>query len=187
MHFPTLFRTRIPPKNIIPHGGEAVYHGVVFDEAFSDHVFKKLLHEIPWKNDEWIIYDKHHVTARKVAWFGKHHKWLPELLEMKEDIEAITGVRYRNVLLNLYEDGNVGLGWHSDREHWEEDSSIASVSLGAERRFDFRHNDTNEKVSIVLEHGSLLEIKGLLQHFWKHHLPKSKKVTLPRINLTFRK
>lgn len=187
MQLPTLFRTRHHPTNIIPHGGEAIYHGVVFDEKLSDRLFETLLRDVPWKNDEWIIYDKHHVTARKVAWYGRRHTWPKDLERMKEEVESITGVRYRGVLLNLYESGDVGLGWHSDKDNLEDTSSIASVSLGAERRFDFRHNDTGEKISIVLEHGSLLEMKGLLQNFWQHHLPKCRHVRHPRINLTFRK
>jgi alkylated DNA repair dioxygenase AlkB len=188
MVLPSLFDKRLPiPKNIIPHGGEAVYHGAILEEHVADQIFEKLLHEISWKKDEWLIYDKHYRTPRKIAWYGKRRKWPDELLYIKEKVEALTGVTYRHVLLNLYESGEIGLGWHSDKESLEEDSSIASVSLGAERRFDFRHNDTNEKVSIILEHGSLIEMKGFLQNFWKHHLPKAKKVLHPRINLTFRK
>jgi alkylated DNA repair dioxygenase AlkB len=185
---PSLFDKRLlQPKNIIPHGGEAIYHGAILSEEIADVVLEKLLRETMWKNDEWIIYNKYYLTPRKVAWYGRNAAWPDELLYIKEKVEALTGVRYRNVLLNLYETGDIGLGWHSDKESLEEDSSIASVSLGAERVFKFRHNDTKETVSIVLEHGSLLEMKGILQNFWKHHLPKRAKVHHPRINLTFRK
>jgi alkylated DNA repair dioxygenase AlkB len=188
MLYPSLFEKRLKePKNIIPHGGEAVYHGAVLSEQIADEMYKKLLLETPWKKDEWLIYNKHFLTARKVAWYGTKRKWPDELIYIKEKVEALTGVRYRRVLLNLYETGEVGLGWHSDEESLEEDSSIASVSLGAERVFKFRHNDTKETISVVLEHGSLVEMKGVLQNFWKHHLPKARKVLHPRINLTFRK
>lgn len=188
MVLPSLFeRTQKIPVNLIPHGGEALYHGVVFDEAFCDRLFEKLLKLVPWKKDEGIIYDKPYVTNRKIAWYSPKRKWFPELLEMKKKVESLTGVTYSHVLLNLYESGSVGLGMHRDKESWEEDSSIASVSLGAERRFDFHHIATKKKVSIVLEHGSLLEMKGVLQNYWKHGLPKTKKIHHPRINLTFRK
>lgn len=188
MVLPTLFeRAQSQPLNIIPHGGEAIYHGIVFDEAFCDRLLEKLLKFVPWKNDEGIMYDKSYVTNRKIAWYSPKRTWPPELFEMKERVESITGTRYTHVLLNLYESGDVGLGLHRDKESWEEDSSIASVSLGAERRFVFEHMVTKKKVSIILEHGSLLEMKGMLQNFWKHGLPKSKKVCHPRINLTFRK
>lgn len=185
---PTLFDKRLnTPKNIIPHGGEAVYHGAIFDERYADKLYEKLLQNTPWKNDIWIIYDKEHVTSRKVAWYSPKKKWPSELREIKQLVESITGITYRHVLLNLYETGDIGLGWHADKESCAEDSSIASVSLGAERRFDFRNMETKEKVSIVLEHGSLLIMQGVLQNFWKHHLPKCKSVHHPRINLTFRK
>jgi alkylated DNA repair dioxygenase AlkB len=188
MRLPTLFEKRlIEPKNIIPHGGEAIYHGAVLDEETADMIYEKLLHETPWKNDEWLIYNKHYLTPRKVAWYGSKRVWPDELVYIQEKVEALTGSRYRNVLLNLYETGEISLGWHSDEESREEDSSIASVSLGAERIFKFRHNDSKETVPIVLEHGSLIEMKGILQNYWKHHLPKSKKAVFPRINLTFRK
>ncbi len=188
MLLPTLFtRFKTEATNIISHGGEALYHGAVFDEMYADKLYERLLSYTPWRNDEWIMYGKAHVTARKVAWYSPKKKWPPELLEMKEQVESFTGVSYRHVLLNLYESGDVGLGWHSDEESLEEDSSIASVSLGAERRFDFRNMETKETVSIVLEHGSLLVMQGALQRFWQHHLPKSKRVRHPRINLTFRK
>jgi alkylated DNA repair dioxygenase AlkB len=188
MVLPSLFEKRLKdPKNIIPHGGEAIYHGSILDEHVADQIFEKLLRETKWKKAEWIIYDKHHVTPRKVAWYGPKKRWPDELIYIKEKVESLTGVEYRHVLLNLYETGEIGLGWHSDEESLEEDSSIASVSLGAERVFKFRHNETLETVALVLEHGSLVEMKGVLQNFWKHHLPKAARVLHPRINLTFRK
>lgn len=187
MRNPTLFDKRIEPKNIIPHGGEAIYHGAILDEKIADGIYEKLLRETRWKKDEWVIYNHHYLTPRKVAWYGPRRKWPDELIYMKEKVEELTGIKYRHVLLNLYETGDIGLGWHADKESLEEDSSIASVSLGAERIFKFRHNDTKETVAIILEHGSMIEMKGVLQNYWKHHLPKSKKVFFPRINLTFRR
>lgn len=186
MRLPTLFRIQQIPKNILPHGGESLYHGVVFDEGLCDRLFETLLVTARWKRAEWIIYDKHHVTARKVSWYGKHADWPEDLLAMKKEIEQITGIQYRGVLLNLYETGDIGLGAHADEEMWHEGASIASVSLGAERKFTFRHNDTNELISIILEHGSLLVMDNETQLFWKHALPKARRVRHPRINLTFR-
>jgi alkylated DNA repair dioxygenase AlkB len=88
----------------------------------------------------------------------------------------------------LYHDGNEGMGWHSDDEKSiEANSSIASVSFGAQRRFSFRHKQSNKIISVSLEHGSLLVMKDATQKNWLHSLAKSNKVTLPRINLTFRR
>jgi alkylated DNA repair dioxygenase AlkB len=188
MLFPTLFDKKIfDPKNIIPHGGEAIYYGELFEETEADRLYRVLLEDTPWHNAEWITYNKEFITDRKVAWYGRKREWPEELLRMKEKVEAVTKVKYNNVLLNLYDTGDVGVGWHADEESLEEDSSIASVSLGAERRFDFRHRETKEKVSIVLEHGSLLVMQGVLQNYWLHQLAKCKHVRHPRINLTFRR
>jgi len=89
--------------------------------------------------------------------------------------------------LNLYHDGNVGMGWHSDDEKSiEGNSTIASVSFGAERRFSFKHKQSKKIISVSLENGSLLLMEDATQKNWLHGLPKSTKITLPRINLTFR-
>jgi len=89
--------------------------------------------------------------------------------------------------LNLYHDGNVGMGWHSDDEKSiEGNSAIASVSFGAERRFSFKHKQTKETISVLLENGSLLLMQDATQKNWLHGLPKSTKIILPRIDLTFR-
>jgi alkylated DNA repair dioxygenase AlkB len=90
--------------------------------------------------------------------------------------------------LNFYHDGNEGMGWHSDdEESIEDNSTIASVSFGAERKFYFKHKQSKKIISVLLEHGSLLLMKEGTQKNWLHSLPKSKKITLPRINLTFRR
>jgi alkylated DNA repair dioxygenase AlkB len=113
--------------------------------------------------------------------------WTPLLLEIKKTVEAYTGEIYNACLLNLYHDGNEGMGWHADNEkEIIADSSIASVSIGATRNFLFKHRESGEKLSILLENGSLLEMKGPIQRHWLHSLPKTAKVKQARINLTFR-
>ena len=90
-------------------------------------------------------------------------------------------------MLNLYHNGSEGIAWHSDDEKsLEKNSTIASLSLGAERKFSFKHKQTKQTISLVLEHGSLLIMEDATQTYWLHSLPKSKKITGPRINLTFR-
>jgi alkylated DNA repair dioxygenase AlkB len=89
-------------------------------------------------------------------------------------------------LLNKH-NGNEGMGWHSDDEKsMGKNNTIASLSFGAERKFSFKHKQTKQIVSLVLEHGSLLIMKNATQTNWLHSLPKSKNITQPRINLTFR-
>jgi alkylated DNA repair dioxygenase AlkB len=106
---------------------------------------------------------------------------------MKKLVEERTGASYNSCLLNLYADGEQGMGWHHDDENGlGSNSNIASVSFGATRRFDFRHKKSREQVSVVLEHGSLLVMRGTTQACWQHQIPKTKKITTPRVNLTFR-
>ena len=188
------------PRSILPFDGESIYYGRIFTQALADRYLRTFLEEIPWQHDEAMIYGKHIVTARKVAWFGDSHydytysgrtrtarPWTPELLEIKAEVERLGGSRYNSCLLNLYAEGTQGMAWHHDDEKGlGKNSDIASVSFGAERRFDFRHKSSKEKISLQLPHGSLLIMRGKTQACWQHQLPKSTKITEPRVNLTFR-
>jgi alkylated DNA repair dioxygenase AlkB len=113
--------------------------------------------------------------------------WTKELSDLKQIVEERTKTDFNSCLLNLYQNGEEGIAWHSDdEESLVKNSTIASLSLGAERKFSFKHKQTKETISLVLEHGSLLVMKDVTQTNWLHSLPKSKKITQPRINLTFR-
>ncbi|QTN31842.1 alpha-ketoglutarate-dependent dioxygenase AlkB [Akkermansiaceae bacterium] len=189
-----------PDANLLPRDGEAFYHGPVFSGSESDGVLASLLKEIPWEHDELMMFGKRIVTARKVAWFAddgipypysgtvkEAHEWTELLLRLKTAAEGLTGAAYNSCLLNLYHDGAEGMGWHSDDERCiVPDSSIASLSFGAERKFSFRHRQTRESVSVILGNGSLLDMRGETQRHWQHQLPKTKKASTPRVNLTFR-
>ena len=90
-------------------------------------------------------------------------------------------------MLNLYHTGDEGMAWHSDAEKTLLDNgTIASVTLGAERKFSFKHKESKQRIDVLLENGSLLLMKGTTQKKWLHRLPPTKKVFSPRINLTFR-
>lgn len=113
--------------------------------------------------------------------------WNEVLLDLKRQVEITTGETYNSCLLNLYHSGAEGMAWHSDAEtRLKNNGAIASVSFGAERRFLFKHKITQEKVEMHLEHGSVLVMKDVIQKYWLHRLPPSKRVLKPRINLTFR-
>lgn len=186
--------------NILPFDGETVYHGLVLSKEQCHFYYQNLFEEIPWENDQAIVFGKHYVTKRKVAWFGdeefsytysgitkRAHIWTKELLELKKIIEEISGETYNSCLLNLYHNGSEGMAWHSDGEKTLlENGAIASVTLGAERKFSFKHKESKQRIDIILENGSLLVMKGTTQKHWLHRLPPTKKVHNPRINLTFR-
>jgi alkylated DNA repair dioxygenase AlkB len=110
-----------------------------------------------------------------------------ELLELKQIVEELAATKFNSCLLNLYHNGNEGMGWHSDDEKpLGKNNTIASLSFGAERKFSFKHKQTKQIASLVLEHGSLIIMKDNTQSNWLHSLPISKNITQPRINLTFR-
>jgi len=194
-----LFDTSIT-KNLLPIDGEVYYHGVVLSEQEILQYFETLCTNIVWKQDKLIMFGKKIVTKRKVAWYGnrpyeytysnttkKALPWTAALLKLKQLVEAKTSETYNSCLLNLYHNGTEGMSWHSDDEDMlVKNASIASLSIGVDRKFAFKHKDLKEKVTLTLENGSLLEMKGTTQKYWQHALPKTKKVISPRINLTFR-
>lgn len=186
--------------NLLPRDGIVNYHGPVLNYTEAQFYFNKLLTAIKWENDEAVIFGKHIITKRKVAWFGdgnfaytysnitkQAQAWTKELLTLKVIAERGAETKFNSCLLNLYHNGDEGMAWHSDDEKClGENTIIASLSLGAERKFSLKHKTTKETVSVLLETGSLLVMKGATQTNWLHSLPKTKKVTKPRINLTFR-
>lgn len=196
-----LFSTTTPEDtNLLPKDGTVIYYGPVISIAEANRYLNTLLETIEWKNDEAIIFGKRIITKRKVAWYGdttfsytysKTTKealvWTAELLQLKKIIEDKTGETYNSCLLNLYHSGDEGMGWHSDGEkELKKNGAIASVSLGAERKFAFKHKETKEVVSQVLAHGSILVMKDQTQSHWLHRLPPTTRVSTARVNLTFR-
>ena len=188
------------PRNLLPHDGIVHYYGCVLSQQDADHYYKALLDNITWSHDRAIIFGKEITTKRKVAWYGEQPfsytyskitktalPWTKELLKLKEIVEHKSEERYNSCLLNLYHDGSEGMAWHSDAEKdLKKNGAIGSLSIGAERKFAFKHKKTKETVSRMLEHGSLLVMKDTTQTHWLHRLPPTKTICTPRINLTFR-
>jgi len=188
------------PVNVLPNDGTVHYYGKVFSNEESVSYYDYLFNQIPWENDEAVIFGKLILTKRKVAWFGEKafeytysnrtkyaRIWTPELLMLKQKCEEVSGETYNSCLLNLYHDGSEGMAYHSDGEKdLKKHGAIASLTFGAERKFLFKHTNTKEKVEVFLENGSLLVMKGTTQDHWMHRLPPTTKVKTPRVNLTFR-
>lgn len=183
------------PENLLE------YFPAFVDLGESGIVTRKLIEEVPWQQKMIKMYGKEIITPRLTAWYGDTNKtysfsgsrfdpisWTDELLDLKIRIESATGLSFNSVLLNYYRDGNDSVAWHSDDEReLGMNPYIASLSLGQGRIFEFRHKtEHHRKYSIQLENGSLLLMKGDLQHHWEHRIPKSKASLGERINLTFR-
>ena len=187
-------------SNLLPNDGTVYYYGKILNSKEANQNFDLLIKNIFWQNDEVIIFGKHIITKRKAAWYGDSDylytysnstkqalPWTKELSWLRQKVEELVGTKFNSCLLNLYHNGKEGMGWHSDDEKsLGKNNTIASFSLGAERKFLFKHKQTKQIVSLVLEHGSLLVMKEATQSNWLHSLPKSKNIIQSRINLTFR-
>ena len=186
--------------NLLPKDGTVNYYGKIFSFQEANWYLEKLLQTIEWKNDEALIFGKRIITKRKVAWYGDQDfeytysnttkralPWTKELFDLRTISENRTEEKYNSCLLNLYHNGDEGMAWHSDAEKdLKQNGAIASLSFGAERKFLFKHKQTKETVSILLEHSSILVMKDTTQTNWLHRLPRTKLISEPRVNLTFR-
>lgn len=182
------------------NNGEYIYIPDFYNKKQADAYFNLLINNVEWRQESMNMYGKLIPFPRLTSWYGDNdkpysfsgitlqpHPWSKELLEIKKEIEPKADVAFNSVLINRYRDGSDSISWHTDAEkELGRNPVIASVNFGAERKFQLKHMDTNERIDIVLKHGSLLIMKGELQHFWKHQIPKTKVAVKERINLTFR-
>lgn len=189
------------PINLNLPDSEIIYYPHFFDKKEADIIFEQLIEDIPWQQDDIRVFGKNYPQPRLTALFGNEGKsysysnikmqpnaWSPLLEKIKTQVEQVTNTHFNIVLLNYYRNGKDSNGWHADNEkELGTNPVIASLSFGAERTFQLKHNsDKNQKKNIVLDHGSLLIMQGTTQHFWKHQIPKTSKPIGGRINLTFR-
>ncbi len=179
---------------------EIEYFPDFFSTEKSNDLFEKLKAEVHWQQDTIKVFGYEHLQPRLTALYGNEgkpygysnivmqpHQWTPLIMHIKNEVEKVCTENFTTVLLNLYRDGQDSNGWHADNEkELGRNPIIASVSFGAERIFQLKHNSQEIKQNINLKNGSLLLMKGPTQHFWKHQIPKTKKEIGPRINLTFR-
>lgn len=188
-------------RELLPSDGSAVLHDWVLGDRNSEEILSRLMDEVPWTSNTIRVFGVDHVEPRLVSWHGDPgasysysglqlavNPWTPLLSELKSVCESIAGTPFNSVLLNLYRDGNDRVGWHADDEpELGPEPVIASLSLGAVRRFRFRHRETGESVACDLPSGSLVVMSGLSQRCWVHEVPRQKRVVSPRVNLTFRR
>lgn len=180
---------------------EVVYIPNFYEIEKATSLFNILRTTIDWQQDDITIFGNTYKQPRLTAMYANNghpykysnitmnpKKITKELRDIKRDIETFADHTFTSVLLNLYRDGNDSNGWHADNEkELGKNPVIASLSLGAPRIFQFKHRHLkDQKYSLNLEHGSLFIMRGEMQHFWLHQVPKTKKEIGERINLTFR-
>lgn len=168
----------------------------------ATELFELLVDAVPWRQDRLTLWGREHLVPRLHQWFGdvglayawsgiemQPLPWIAPLCALRERLRMETGAGFNTVLVNYYRDGADSVGWHADDEpELGLAPVIASVSLGAERDFQLRHRTRKDLpvTTIKLPHGSLLLMSGSTQQHWKHQLPRRKRVSSGRINLTFR-
>ena len=180
---------------------EIAFYPSLFNEQDSDRLLNKLTQTIDWRQDWITVYGRSLPQPRLSAWVGDPGKaytysgitmqpsgWTDTLLDLKASLDAIAGVTFNSVLLNLYRAGNDSMGWHSDDEpELGRNPVIGSLSLGGTRQFRLRHKHQKAlKAKLALTSGSFLLMQGTTQHYWQHQVPKTKRAVPPRLNLTFR-
>lgn len=187
-------------KNLLKRNGELYYYSSFFSLQESEHFYDKLLGDTDWQSRQIYVFGRKVLQPRLMSWQGtKAYSYSGialepapfnnAVLEIKSRVEKVSGTIFNSALLNYYRGGSDSMGWHRDNEkELGHGPCIASVSFGAIRRFDLRdYKAKTDKLSIHLENGSLLMMKGAIQDNWEHSVPKTKKVNEGRINITFRK
>lgn len=200
------------PRELLPHDGSALLHEGVWAPDEAEALLATLRATLAWESRRLFIFGRWVDEPRRSAWYGdpgaRYHysgtrleplPWTPELERVRlvaQRCAAAAGTAcaaggaaapFNSVLANLYRDGDDTMGWHADDEpELGTAPVIASVSLGAERRFDLRHRRTRETVRTVLPSGSVLVMSGATQRHWVHAVPRQARVRGARINLTYR-
>ncbi len=194
----------LPTDNLLPYDGKVNDLGIIIDNP--NNLYDILLAELPWHSDVVTLFGKTHVTTRQIVWMGNdntsyHYSghtrqsvpWSNSVFHVKQYVErqlANTGIEadFNSCLLNYYPSGAEGMGYHADDEkELGVQPIIASLSLGATRKFVLKHKKTQDKVELYLESGQLIVMHGDTQTFWKHSITKTTKANEGRISLTFRR
>jgi alkylated DNA repair dioxygenase AlkB len=167
----------------------------------ADTLQRTLREDVPWEVHRIRMFGRQVDSPRLSCWMGDPaaryrysgtdfvpQPWHPALLPLRDQLAAFCGHAFNSVLLNRYRDGDDGMGWHSDNEpELGPAPVIASLSLGAGRRFLLRRRDDHaKKAEVLLDHGDLLVMGGQTQRLYQHGLPKSARPLAERLNLTFR-
>jgi alkylated DNA repair dioxygenase AlkB len=189
---------RAPPANLLPCDGLVRLYEEALGPADGHRLFDQLTASIAWRQEIATVMGRRVPIPRLTAWHGEAGyvysgikmtpmPWNRPLLEIKRVAEACAGQAFNSVLLNLYRDGRDSVSWHADNEPGlGRNPVIASISLGAIRRFQMKHRGTSRRVALDLRHGSCLVMAGTTQHHWLHQVPKTARPVGSRINLTFR-
>lgn len=195
-----LFAPESGVQTIPLKGGALSYYKSWLNDECAQSYLERLLNSTPWEQPEIIVAGNKHPIPRLQAWYGDSNavmtyskvefrplKWTDDLISLKDQIESETHHTFNSVLVNLYRDGQDGVGWHADNEpELGVNPVIASLSLGVTRTFSLKPKIGGKTISLDLNHGDLIVMSAATQSNWLHSVPKTATSVGARINLTFR-
>ena len=190
----------IPVRLTDERRSEIVFWPNWLDSQHADALLATAISKTPWREDMINIGGKCIPVPRLQNWFGAPNTSytysgirlqaleFPDWMDkVRTAVEQVTGHRFNRALVNYYRHGRDSVDWHADNEpELGREPLVASLSLGAERVFQLRHNKTKERLSVSLPHGSLLLMGAGIQEHWQHRLAKVASLEQPRVNFTFR-
>jgi len=169
---------------------------ILIPSFISEKCFEALRDQLNWQQNSLSFFGKSYLEPRLTAWYGLPYTYssvmwpeqpMTDLLNhLNQQVSQAAGSSFNSVLANYYRHGTDSMGWHRDNEPEMDQSVIASLSFGGERKFSIRKRKEKKRIDIMLTSGSLLLMKNM-QSDWEHSIPKTRKCTQPRINLTFRR
>jgi alkylated DNA repair dioxygenase AlkB len=182
----------------LPDGFE--YVPAFLGVATADDLLQALRDQLPWRQHPIRMFGRELLQPRLIAWCSDPavsycysgtrlaaEPWHPQLLPLRERLQTELAVPFNSVLLNAYRNGQDAMGWHADDEpELGHQPCIASLSLGQARTMRLRRRGGGASIGCLLEHGSLLVMRGDSQTDWQHAIPRSRRQMQLRINLTFR-
>ena len=185
--------------------GQLWYYPNWLSQAQAQSHFCYLSKHCRWQQSTIRIAGRDVKIPRLNAWYGEpqaRYQYSGTLFNPLPWNRALTALRLRlhqqlqcegiketfnSALVNCYRDGSDSVAWHADDEpELGPAPLIASISLGASRRFLLKRRDGNKRLKLELEHGSLLLMLPPLQRYWLHALPKTRQAVTSRINVTYR-
>lgn len=190
-----------PGRIDLDGGGVVHYLPGYLPRGEAGDAFRLLLREIPWAQREITVYARRHPEPRLTCWMAPPpcsyrysgillhpSPWHPLVAAWRDRLAEETGHALNSVLANLYRDGRDGVSWHADNEScFPPDPPVASLSLGATRRFLLRHRRKGTTLEWHLGHGDLLVMEGPVQSTHVHQVPRTARPAGPRLNFTFRR
>jgi len=168
----------------------------------AKHWTTLMTEKIAWEQPVVKVYGRLHPVPRMAVFLankgvqyrysGTTHSgegWPDWFTPLLTSINDACRSRFNGCLLNLYRHGDDRMGWHADDEpEIDQTQPIGSLSLGASRDFHLRHRvKRDHRIALTLSDGDLLIMHPGCQQNWMHSVPQRRRISTPRINLTFRR